>query len=318
MRITYRLVGLVVMLVLFSLVGCKPAVDIQETDTAATAAAIETAVESTEDAAAAATAEKIIEEADAYSAQSTTDANATITADAQAAATATAYAEATAAFQATGTQIVVNRSVTATARVFARATSTAETIIQATAAAQPMADIVQKLNTDGFLKSTSGEWMRLDYTFDEVWAKIDWYAWWPTELNTQNFVLRTDASWDSDSDTPNSSGCGIVFRIDEKDNHYMTFLSMTGTAHLGEVKYDRWHTIQITDVPGLTFPKGSAEITLAVEDEWVTMLVNGEKVLRDFSLAKRAGDLALTVISGTNKGYGTSCKMENIDIWLLK
>jgi hypothetical protein len=134
----------------------------------------------------------------------------------------------------------------------------------------------------------------------------------------QNFVLRADASWDSDSDTPNASGCGIVFRRDEENSHYLAFLSMTGTAHLGETKNDRWRTIQITDVSGLTFPKGSAEITLAVEDEWVTILVNGEKVLRDFSLAKREGELGLTIISGTNKGYGTSCKMENIDIWLLK
>jgi hypothetical protein len=48
------------------------------------------------------------------------------------------------------------------------------------------------------------------------------------------------------------------------------------------------------------------------------MLVNGEKVLRDGTLGIRAGELALTIVSGTNKGFGTACTMENIDIWILE
>lgn len=318
MNTTSLLSKVAVLLVLLSLVGCGPGVDVPATEATGTAAAVELSAAATRDAAAAATATKVIEEADAHSATSTAEAQATLDSEAEAAATSTAIAEATAAAQATGTQLAVDRSVTATARVHSRATSTAEAIAQATVDAQPMYDIVAKLNADGFLKTTQGEWTRLDFTFDWAWAQISWYQWLPTFLTMQNFVLRTDASWDSGSDTPNNSGCGFVFRLDEKGNHYMTFLSMTGSAIVGESKNEGWRTIRESTVSGLTFPKGSAEITLAVEDEWITMLVNGEKVLRDPSLAKREGELALTVISGTNKGFGTSCTMENIDIWFLK
>jgi hypothetical protein len=47
------------------------------------------------------------------------------------------------------------------------------------------------------------------------------------------------------------------------------------------------------------------------------MLRHGEEALRYGSLVAREGDLALTIVSGTNKGFGTACTMENVDIWIL-
>ena len=316
MKTTSKLYKIIVLLLLLPMVGCGPSVDTPATEAAAAAA--EVSAKATKDAVAAATAEQVLAEAEAHDAQSTADAQATVEAEAQAAATAASIAEATAASQATSTQAAVDRSVTATARAFERATQTAEAIAQATAAAQPMADIVQKLNTDGFIKATAGEYLRLPITFDEAWAQIGWYQWMPTGIDATNFVIRTDASWDSGSDTPNKSGCGFVIRTDQKSNHSMIFLSMTGYSVLGEMKNEYWRNIRESSAPRLTFPKGSAEITLAVEDEWITMLVNGEKVLRDGTLGIRPGELALTIISGTNKGFGTACTMENIDIWILE
>jgi hypothetical protein len=315
MKKSSLLYTIVVLFVLLLMVGCAPQVDVAATDAAVAAGA---AAKETSEAMTVATEQKVQEEAEAHAAQLTADAQATLEAEAIAAATSTAIAEATAAFQATGTQSALDRSATATARVYERATQTAEAIVQATADAQPMADLVAKLNADGYLKSTEGEWQRLDFTFDQAWAQIGWYWWWPTGITMENFVLRTDASWDSASDTPNDSGCGFVIRPDSKGNHYMTFLSMNGWSVVGEMKNEYWRYIQKKPVSGLAFPQGSAEIVLVVEDETITMLVNGEKVMRDVSLVAREGELALTILSGTNKGFGTSCTMENIDLWILK
>ena len=291
----------------------ETAVAVEAEAAAAAAAAAASATAEAEAANATAEAEAAVATAEA---QATLDAQATV--DAQAAATATAEAEATATAEAEATQKALDRAATATAKVVAQQTATAEAVVQATAQAQPMVDLVAKLQADGYLTSTEGEYMRLPFTYEEEWAQLAWYSWNPTGLQLTNFVLRADASWDSGSDTPNPSGCGFVIRVDDKGNHYMTFLSMTGEVILGEMRNNSFRLIKQPYFGNVGMPRGSAEITLVVENEWVTMLVNGEKAMRDGTLAVRNGMLALTLISGTNKDFGTACTMENIDIWLLK
>jgi hypothetical protein len=63
-----------------------------------------------------------------------------------------------------------------------------------------------------------------------------------------------------------------------------------------------------------------ADFTLIVKDSYAYVLVNGE-VVGEYTLSQSRsvhGQLGLTLLSGTNKDYGTRCEMTNLHAWLPK
>ena len=63
-----------------------------------------------------------------------------------------------------------------------------------------------------------------------------------------------------------------------------------------------------------------ADFTVIVKDAYVYVLVDDE-VVGEYSLPQSRplkGNLGLTLLSGTNKDYGTRCEMTNIHAWLQK
>lgn len=63
-----------------------------------------------------------------------------------------------------------------------------------------------------------------------------------------------------------------------------------------------------------------ADFTLIVKGNSAYVLVNDE-LIGEYSLAKSrilTGDVGLTVLSGTNKDYGTRCEMTNIHLFKPK
>jgi hypothetical protein len=68
----------------------------------------------------------------------------------------------------------------------------------------------------------------------------------------------------------------------------------------------------------VSIPDGSAEITLVVEDGWITFLVNGRTALRAKDTFLSGGALAFSLISGTNKDFGTRCEMKDTELWIQK
>lgn len=64
---------------------------------------------------------------------------------------------------------------------------------QATAQAASMYEVVQDLEANGHLSATSGTYYPLA-DFDESWAQINWYQWWPTGYTPTDFVIRADVS----------------------------------------------------------------------------------------------------------------------------
>jgi hypothetical protein len=49
----------------------------------------------------------------------------------------------------------------------------------------------------------------------------------------------------------------------------------------------------------------------------VTFYVNGEYVYSWRDEVLKEGNLALTLLSGINTGFGTRCTMENVELWVL-
>ncbi|NIS82360.1 MAG: hypothetical protein GTO14_19620 [Anaerolineales bacterium] len=187
-----------------------------------------------------------------------------------------------------------------------------------TESAAQMSTQILDLFNEGYLGKTEGAYFTVS-DFDESWAQINWYQWWQTGYAPEDFVIRADASWDSASDTANwfSSGCGFVFREDGPENHYLAYLGLDGNVYFARSVRNNWSLLGTSWYGRVDVPSGEAEIVLIAEGDRFTFLVNGKRVANrvDGSLAQ--GNLALTLLSGTNAGYGTRCQMTNIELWVL-
>ncbi len=198
----------------------------------------------------------------------------------------------------------------------AAATSTAQA--SATNQAQPIANIVQDLYSSGYLTRTEGTYYRLP-TFDQKWAQLRYYRWWYTDYSPTDFVIRVDASWESDSDTADwwSSGCGFVFRYKDNENFYRARLGLDGYVYMVRYVNGIRASMGTSYYGSVGKPNGSAELMLVAEDTTFRFFVNGVLVHTRQDMGIDRGRLAFTLSSGTNKGFGTRCLMENIDLWEL-
>ena len=159
--------------------------------------------------------------------------------------------------------------------------------------------------------------------FEEAWAQIGWYQYWDIDEPPTNFVIRTDAAWSSASDTANwdESGCGFVFHATDERNHALAYLGLDGNVYVSNVVDAEPKLVGSAYYDKLEVPDGSAELMLMVNGDKITFFVNGQKVFSgiDSLLTSKldSAHLALTLLSGTNKDFGTRCQMLNTDLWDL-
>jgi hypothetical protein len=233
------------------------------------------------------------------SAQATTDA---IAAEAQQAIAATQEAYAEAATQEAGVEL----------------TQAAQGDVQATSAANDMQAFVEKVAADGMLQNTNGTYTRIE-DFSENWAQIGWYQWWETTLSPTDFVIRAHTEWESASKTANwfDSGCGFVFREADENNHYMIFLALDGNVYFKGYIDGIYRELGKGYAGNIDHLKGGADVALVVEGSHIVYYVNGDKILERTNGELTSGNLALTLVSGTNKDFGTRCDMTNIEVWEL-
>ncbi|RCK76749.1 MAG: hypothetical protein ANABAC_3174 [Anaerolineae bacterium] len=193
-----------------------------------------------------------------------------------------------------------------------------------TQTAQPMAEIVNFLVREGALASANGTFRSFD-TFIQSWAKLDWYQYWyQGETKYADFVLSMDIEMMSASDKANwhHAGCGIVFRHVDNDNHLFLIIAQNGRMSLRKRIKDEVYIIRDSTSYGSSVPVEKVHLDMVVQGMEVTLFADGVQILqaRDPLLGStfREGRLAFSVMSGTNKSYGTRCEMNNIWMWVLK
>ncbi|NIS79511.1 MAG: hypothetical protein GTO14_04725 [Anaerolineales bacterium] len=254
--------------------------------------------------------------------QAVIDAQATESAGTQEARQGTQDAEATSnaatvtfEFQQAST---ATQAYASTATRSAQKTATQEaTIVAATAEASSLYAKVRQLAADGHISTTRGTYHRLP-PFNESWAQIYWYQWWYTRFSPSDFVIRADAAMDSAAPYADSaSGCALVFREEDSENHYLFIVNMYGGVGL-----DRVYKGRMSRVGGGSYGSGSVRtedlhFLLAVDDEKFTAFVDNEKVFTLHDTTLTSGNLALSLLSGTNRDFGTKCRMTNIELWIL-
>ncbi len=185
---------------------------------------------------------------------------------------------------------------------------------------------VEELNTvaqgyfeKGFLTTAKGKLTELD-DFDEKWAQLGWYNWWILDNKASDFYMSAHFKWESAYKNSDVSGCGFVFDIQDNNDHYAVFLDRTRVLFISSD-----HSAGGASPLGRTRGNGSvnfgenteADFTLIVKEAYAYVLVNGA-VVGEYTLSQSRplyGNIGLTLLSGTNKDYGTHCKMTNLYFW---
>ena len=192
--------------------------------------------------------------------------------------------------------------------------------LAATALAQELNSEVQEYFEKGYLATTDGRFQMLeDFSYD--WAQMGWYQPFLIRSSVGDFFLDAHFKWDSAFKNSDISGCGFIFGVQSNNDHYAVFLDrqkvfflitdntagfsrpVSPTRGTGTVKFD--------------YP-AEADFTLIVKDAYAYVLVDGE-VAGEYTLAQSRsskGDLGLTVLSGTNRDYGTRCEMTDLRLWV--
>jgi hypothetical protein len=228
-----------------------------------------------------------------------------------------------AAASATTVQAALEAEAAATEQAAAeeatRAAEQRQVELEATEQAAPMYELVQELHADGHLSTTEGTYYSLP-DFDESWAQINWYQWIQTGFAPTDFAIQADTSWDSASNKANwyNSGCGFVFREEGVGDHYLAYLGLDGYVYFDRNVNHEWASLGYSYYGKVGKPAGSAHIMLVVEGYKFTFFVNGEKVHTRTDQGLASGNLALTMLSGINTGFGTRCTMTDIGLWVLE
>ncbi len=190
--------------------------------------------------------------------------------------------------------------------------------VQASQSAEDMANLVNQLRAENILHSTGGVYYPIE-DFEENWPQIGWYQWWTTGYGPKDFVLSAQTSWESASRTADwfNSGCGFVFRENGVENHYVIYLGLDGYVYLKRYVNGQFQELERAFAEKVDFMKGQADVVLAVEGNNISYYVNGKLVLQKSDAALKEGNLGLTLVSGSNKDFGTRCKISNIRLWDL-
>lgn len=176
----------------------------------------------------------------------------------------------------------------------------------------------------GYLTTTDGEFVEYA-TFFREWAQLGWYQRYTFDARAADSFMSAHLKWWSAYRNADLSGCGFVFANQDNGDHYAVFLDRSRV-----VFFDLDQSLGYARIVGVTRGTGrvkfdnpadapvEADFTVIVKGAYAYVLVNGE-VAGEYTLSQSKslnGNLGLSILSGTNKDYGTRCEMSNIHLWI--
>ncbi len=181
-----------------------------------------------------------------------------------------------------------------------------------------MAQFVQEAANAGYISSADGDYYHLD-DFNAEWAQINWYQWLPTGYTPANFVVRGHMAWESASKTPDLSGCGVLFRVQSNSDHYGFFMTTDGLVHFILSEDNDFHFGGKVYF-GPRSSSGEVDFAMTAQKDTFNIYIDGKRLGAFYGHkdSMLTGKLAYTLISGTNKDFGTRCTITNVELWVLK
>jgi hypothetical protein len=182
----------------------------------------------------------------------------------------------------------------------------------------------QKYFDLGYLSSAEGEFLEYD-DFSYDWAQLGWYNWVPLGETVTDFYINAHFTWSSAYRNADTSGCGFIFAIQDNGDHYAVFLDRSEVLFLNADSATSFsRPVGLTrGTSRVNFDNpfdnpAEADFTLIVNGIYTYVLVNGE-VTGEYTLAQSKilrGDVGLSILSGTNKDFGTRCEMTDIHVFI--
>jgi len=181
-------------------------------------------------------------------------------------------------------------------------------------------DLFETLIERGYIEGSEGEIFHLQ-DFKKSWAQINYYNWWPAiDGVIGDFVFKAHLKWATAHPTPDISGCGISFGIQENGDHYAVVLDQGRIVFLmgrGSHSYE----VGVTRGSGqLNFENpAEADLIVVIHEQKGMVSVDGRFV--DYTLSAdqtSEGYFAYTLLSGTNRDYGTRCEITDAHLWRPK
>lgn len=178
---------------------------------------------------------------------------------------------------------------------------------------------VQSYFDRGYLATTHGSFTELsDFSYD--WARLGAYKILFLIDTASDFFLSAHFKWNSAYPNADTSGCGFIFGLQPNNDHYAVFLDRQVVdfriRNLALGYSTRVKPVRGSGQVKFDYP-AEADFTLIVKGDRAYVLVNGEVVGEYMLLQGRPlrGDLGLSVLSGTNRDYGTHCEMSHLHLW---
>jgi len=170
----------------------------------------------------------------------------------------------------------------------------------------------------GYLTTVSGKFKEFD-DFKTEWAQLNWFRWWPLDQKAGDFFITAHFKWESAFKNADTSGCGFIFDLTADSLYYAVFLDRTDVHFLTKTATGVRRLGKTRGTGTVNFDNpAEADFTVITKGAYVYVLVDGE-LIGEYTLSQSKplhGDIALTVLSGTNKDYGTRCEMSNIHVWM--
>lgn len=185
--------------------------------------------------------------------------------------------------------------------------------------------LVQSYHHAGQIPTPEGEYVKLGDYERAVANKLS-YEWSETGLSAKNFIVRADFEWTNAVNTTNISGCGFVYRAQPNGDHYLIILDAASGVKLASSTDRGTYSMGspqngeeiLTDFGSGTY---RANFTLIVHDLKTYVYVNdvyqGEYPLLNYRITE-SGALANAVLSATSEGFGTRCRMTNVQAWMIE
>jgi hypothetical protein len=181
--------------------------------------------------------------------------------------------------------------------------------------------LLQLFEQKGYVTTTKGRIAHLP-PLDESWNQINWFSWFDVggRLPISDFVFMAHFKWTTASTTPDPSGCGVAFGIQpNNEDYYAVFLDKSRlffySAQGSQVKrMSKAHGAGHISIDG---DPAEADFALAVKGQIAYVSVNGD--ITEYALPASQptrGRMALGLLSGTNKGYGTRCQIPDPILWV--
>jgi hypothetical protein len=135
------------------------------------------------------------------------------------------------------------------------------------------------------------------------------------DLYPSDFLAIADVEYDNGSNSirASSTGCGYMFNDFDEEKMYFVLFTLDNEVRLTYVRNGYWDGIKHVKDMSLDFPSpsGTAQIMLVVEGDHITFAVNGKVMIDQTVQMQNGGAFGYSLLSGTNAGFGTSCRYKN-------